>query len=205
VASPQTCLRGFQVCARVAPWPVDQARYGWYEHGGFAWCSPIPTGVTPSTGLRPASIFVYVYPLPPDAITGTAAGIALPVSAAGSPIPPTAGYFQTVFYPGTTGVTQAKTSTVAPGQSLPGENFAVRTPDVVDFAVSPQAGQAGRASPPALNQARCSNRIEGRRAPPAPPIWRQLMDHASLRQHQSAMSGNVNPEVAAREELFFSS
>ena len=143
MASPQTCLRGFQVCARVAPWPVDQARYGWYEHGGFAWCSPIPTGVTPSTGLRPASIFVYVYPLPPDAITGTAAGIALPVSAAGSPIPPTAGYFQTVFYPGTTGVTQAKTSTVAPGQSLPGENFAVRTPDVVEFAVSPQAGGGG--------------------------------------------------------------
>ena len=44
-----------------------------------------------------------------------------------------------------------------------------RTPDVVEFAVSPQVGQAVLACPPALKWARRSNRIEGRRAPPAPP------------------------------------
>ena len=44
-----------------------------------------------------------------------------------------------------------------------------RTPDVVEFAVSPQAEQAVLACPPAPNQARCSNRLARRRAPPAPP------------------------------------
>ena len=72
---------------------------------------------------------LYAHPLPPDAVTHTNTGLALPVGSTGLPFEPTTGYFQTVFYSGsgtTTDVTQASTFTVSAGQALTGENFAVQ-------------------------------------------------------------------------------
>ena len=64
---------------------------------------------------------------PQDAVQGsTNTGLALPVGATGMAYAPSKGYFQTVFYPGTTDVTQANTFTVAAGQAIANQNFAVQ-------------------------------------------------------------------------------
>jgi len=84
-----------------------------------------PDGSYTINGLTPGQYLLYAHPLPPDAVTHTNTGLALPVGSAGLPYAPTPGYFQTVFYPGTTDVTQATTFTVSAGQALTGENFAV--------------------------------------------------------------------------------
>jgi hypothetical protein len=85
-----------------------------------------PDGSYTINGLPPGQYLLYVHPLPPDAVTPNGTGLALPVGASGNYLPPTSGYFQTVFYPGTTDLTQATTFTIAPGQPLTGENFTVQ-------------------------------------------------------------------------------
>jgi uncharacterized protein (TIGR03437 family) len=86
-----------------------------------------PDGSYTINGLTPGQYLLYAHPLPPDAVQpSTNDGLALPVGANGTVYKPTAGYFQTVFYPGTTDVTQAQTFTVTAGQALTGENFTVQ-------------------------------------------------------------------------------
>ena len=85
-----------------------------------------PDGSYTINGLTPGQYLLYAHPLPPDATqSATYVGLALPVNATGLPYEPTTGYFQTVFYPGTTDVTQATTFNVAAGQALTAQNFAV--------------------------------------------------------------------------------
>jgi uncharacterized protein (TIGR03437 family) len=85
-----------------------------------------PDGSYTINGLTPGQYLLYTHPLPPDAVTYTDTGLLLPVASTGLPYVPTTGYFQTVFYPGTTDVTQATTFAVSAGQALTGENFAVQ-------------------------------------------------------------------------------
>jgi len=95
-----------------------------------------PDGTYTISGLAPGQYLLYAHPLPPDAVTYTNTGLALPVGSTGLPFVQTTGYFQTVFYPGTTEVTQAKTFTLSAGQALTGENFAVlprSSPPVYDI------------------------------------------------------------------------
>lgn len=85
-----------------------------------------PDGTYTINGLPPNQYQLYVHPLPPDAIPSNGTGITLPVVGANGPATfPRSGYFQTIFYPGTTDPTQATAFTVAAGQSLTGEDFAV--------------------------------------------------------------------------------
>lgn len=86
-----------------------------------------PDGSYTINGLTPGQYLLYAHPLPPDAVQQTKNydALVLPVGATGLPYVPTSGYFQTVFYPGTTDVTQAATFNVVAGQALTGENFAV--------------------------------------------------------------------------------
>jgi uncharacterized protein (TIGR03437 family) len=86
-----------------------------------------PDGTYTINGLTPGQYLLYAHPLPPDAIPSNNTGLVPPTGAAGLPYAPNNGFFQTVFYPGTTDVTQAQTFTVAAGQALIGENFAVAT------------------------------------------------------------------------------
>ena len=85
-----------------------------------------PDGTYTIGGLTPGQYLLYVHPLPPDAITQTSTGLVLPMGATGLPYLNSTGYFQTVFYPGTTNVTQATTFSVSAGQALTGENFTVQ-------------------------------------------------------------------------------
>lgn len=89
-----------------------------------------PDGSYTINGLPPGQYMLYVHPLPPDAVptSGPLAGtgLSVPVDLNGKSYPPTSGYFQTIFYPGTTDLTQAATFTVAANQALTGENFAVQ-------------------------------------------------------------------------------
>jgi len=84
-----------------------------------------PDGTYTINGLPPGQYQLYVHPLPPDAIPSNGTGITLPVDSSGVATFPRSGYFQTVFYPGTTNPGQATVFTVAAGQSLTNENFAV--------------------------------------------------------------------------------
>jgi len=84
-----------------------------------------PDGTYTINGLPPNQYLLYVHPLPPDAVPANGTGIALPVDAGGKASFPRGGYFQTVFYPGTTNVAQAQTFTVAAGDALTSLNFAV--------------------------------------------------------------------------------
>ena len=85
-----------------------------------------PDGGYTINGLPPGQYMLYAHPLPPDAVTANGTGLALALDGSGRVFPPTSGYFQTVFYPGTTDLTQAATFTVAAGQGLTGEDFAVQ-------------------------------------------------------------------------------
>jgi uncharacterized protein (TIGR03437 family) len=84
-----------------------------------------PDGSYTINGLPPGQYMLYVHPLPQDAVTSNGTGLQLPVDANGNSLSPTSGYFQTIFYPGTTDLTKATTFTVAAGQPLTGEDFAV--------------------------------------------------------------------------------
>ena len=84
-----------------------------------------PDGTYTINGLPANQYQLYVHPLPPDAIPSNGTGITLPVDANGTASFPRSGYFQTVFYPGTTDPKQATTFTISAGQSLTNEDFAV--------------------------------------------------------------------------------
>jgi uncharacterized protein (TIGR03437 family) len=84
-----------------------------------------PDGSYTINGLPPGQYMLYVHPLPQDAVTSNGTGLQLPVDANGNSLSPTGGYFQTIFYPGTTDLTKATTFNVAAGQPLTGEDFAV--------------------------------------------------------------------------------
>jgi uncharacterized protein (TIGR03437 family) len=96
-----------------------------------------PDGSYTINGLTPGQYLLYAHPLPPDAVPANGTGLALPLlGASGLPFVPSTGYFQTVFYPGTTDLTQATTFTVAADQALTGENFRVQprsSPPVYDL------------------------------------------------------------------------
>jgi uncharacterized protein (TIGR03437 family) len=86
-----------------------------------------PDGTYTISGLPPGNYYLYVHPLPQDAlVAGSDIGLKRPVDAAGKPIDPTLGYFQTMFYPGTTDVTQATLFSVVAGQSIIQKSFAVQ-------------------------------------------------------------------------------
>jgi uncharacterized protein (TIGR03437 family) len=115
-----------------------------------------PDGSYTINGLTPGQYLLYVHPLPPDAVLPNSGyGLALPVDATGRPFVPSTGYFQTVFYPGTTDVTKAKTFTVVAGQALTG-NFGVQRRssipiyDVVTYAFLNPASRAWAYGPPGL-------------------------------------------------------
>jgi len=87
-----------------------------------------PDGTYTINGLPPGQYQLYVHPLPPDAVPSGGTGITLPVTQnpdGTETVYPRSGYFRTVFYPNTTDTQQATVFTVAAGQALTGENFAV--------------------------------------------------------------------------------
>jgi uncharacterized protein (TIGR03437 family) len=86
-----------------------------------------PDGSYTINGLTPGQYLLYAHPLPQDAVqASTNTGLALPAGPTGVTYSPSKGYFQTVFYPGTTDVTQANTFTVAAGQAFTNQNFTVQ-------------------------------------------------------------------------------
>jgi len=90
-----------------------------------------PAGFYNISGVPPGNYMVFVHPLPPDAIpTNSQEGLLLPYDANGFPFQPSTnpytGYFQTVFYPGTTDATAATVFPIAAGGSVTA-NFSVRT------------------------------------------------------------------------------
>ncbi len=86
-----------------------------------------PDGTYTISGLPPNQYLLYVHPLPPDAINANNTGIALPKDAGGNALPGPSGFFQTVFYPGTTDPQKAATFTVDAGTSpFTNQNFAVQ-------------------------------------------------------------------------------
>jgi uncharacterized protein (TIGR03437 family) len=85
-----------------------------------------PDGTYTINGLPPGQYLLYVHPLPPDAAPSNGTGLALPVDSKSRPYVPGTGYFQTVFYPGTTDYTQATTFSVSAGQAITNQNFAVQ-------------------------------------------------------------------------------
>ena len=85
-----------------------------------------PDGTYTINGLPPGQYLLYTHPLPPDAAPSDGTGIKLPVNSNDLAFVPSTPYFQTVFYPGTTDYTQAKTFTVTAGQALTDQNFAVQ-------------------------------------------------------------------------------
>jgi uncharacterized protein (TIGR03437 family) len=72
-----------------------------------------------------SNYYIYVHPLPPDAIPSDNSGLRLPVDQNGTPLPASAP-FGTVFYPGTTDVQAAATFQIGPGTNLTGRDFSVR-------------------------------------------------------------------------------
>jgi uncharacterized protein (TIGR03437 family) len=94
-----------------------------------------PDGTYTIRGLPPNSYLLYVHPLPPDAIVADGTGLVPPADLTGNVLPPTAGAFQTVFYPGTLDPQAATSFSVTSGWSATNQ----------DFDVQP------RPSPPAYN------------------------------------------------------
>jgi uncharacterized protein (TIGR03437 family) len=93
-----------------------------------------PDGSFTINGVPPNSYFLYVHPLPPDAIVPNSnIGLRLPVNANGQPLPPFGSAFRTVFYTagnpaGTNNLQLATVLNVQAGSSLTGQNFSV-TPE----------------------------------------------------------------------------
>jgi uncharacterized protein (TIGR03437 family) len=100
-----------------------------------------PDGNYRIDGLPPNLNYeVYVHPLPPDGVVPNGEGLRLPVDQNGQPIQPSAGVFQTSFYPGTLNAQQATVYNIASGALIQNVNFAVQaraslpTYDVVTYA-----------------------------------------------------------------------
>jgi uncharacterized protein (TIGR03437 family) len=93
-----------------------------------------PDGTYTINGVPPNSYFLYVHPLPPDAIVPNSnIGLRLPVDANGQTLPPFGSAFFTVFYSagnpaGTNNLQLASVLNVQPGGTLTGQNFSV-TPE----------------------------------------------------------------------------
>jgi len=85
-----------------------------------------PDGTYRIDGIPPGNYLLYVHPLPPDAIPADESGLRLPRDQNGQPIPATASAFGTIFFPGTTDVSQAQSIAVSRG-SLDSKNFSVQT------------------------------------------------------------------------------
>jgi uncharacterized protein (TIGR03437 family) len=85
-----------------------------------------PDGTFRIDGLPPANYLLYVHPLPPDAAPVDGTGIRLPVDNTGQTFAPS-GAFGTVFYPGTTDVTQAQSITIVRGGLVTDRNFTVQS------------------------------------------------------------------------------
>jgi uncharacterized protein (TIGR03437 family) len=87
-----------------------------------------PDGTYRIDGVPAGNYLLYVHPLPPDAVPGDGTGIRLPQDQNGqtpASFQPT-GPFNTVFYPGTTDVTQAQTIFIVRGSSEQNRNFVVQ-------------------------------------------------------------------------------
>jgi hypothetical protein len=91
-----------------------------------------PDGSYEIAGLPPGMYYLYVHPLPPGVQNNLGpADIQLPVDPEGKPVP--AGpLFETVFYPGTKAIAEAKLVEVLPGKPRTGFDFAVRGRDSLD-------------------------------------------------------------------------
>jgi uncharacterized protein (TIGR03437 family) len=76
--------------------------------------------------------YVYVHPLPPDAMPPDNSGLRPPVDQNGTPIA-ASGAFGTVFYPGTTDVQSAATFQISPGTNLTGKDFSVKSQAAVSM------------------------------------------------------------------------
>lgn len=85
-----------------------------------------PDGTYAIRGLPPNSYLLYVHPLPPDAIVADGTGLVPPADLSGRVLPPTAGAFQTVFYPGTLDPQAATTFPVTAGWSATDQDFTVQ-------------------------------------------------------------------------------
>jgi uncharacterized protein (TIGR03437 family) len=85
-----------------------------------------PDGTYEIDGLPPGNnYYLYVHPLPPDAIPSDNSGLRLPVDQNGVSIPDS-GKFGTVFYPGTVDPQAATAISVSRGTVLTARNFSVR-------------------------------------------------------------------------------
>jgi len=83
-----------------------------------------PDGTYRIDGLPAGNYYLYVHPLPPDAVPTDGTGIRLPQDSSGQTFLPTAP-FNTVFYPGTTDITLADSIPISRG-SLEQRNFTVQ-------------------------------------------------------------------------------
>ena len=87
-----------------------------------------PDGTYRIDGVPAGSYFLYVHPLPPDAVPSDGTGIRLPQDQNGqtpAAFQPT-GAFNTVFYPATTDLTQASTLFISRGATEQNRNFSVQ-------------------------------------------------------------------------------
>jgi len=85
-----------------------------------------PDGTYEIDGLPPSNnYYLYVHPLPPDAIPLDTSGLRLPVDQNGVSIPDN-GKFATVFYPGTVDPQAATTISINQGTVSTARNFSVR-------------------------------------------------------------------------------
>ena len=87
-----------------------------------------PDGTFRIDGLPPNNYFLYVHPLPPDAVPSDGSGLKLPVDQNGqTPASWLSTVFGTQFYPGTTDVTQAQLIGVSRGATVANQNFTVQS------------------------------------------------------------------------------
>jgi uncharacterized protein (TIGR03437 family) len=85
-----------------------------------------PDGTYEIDGLPPGNnYYLYVHPLPPDALPSDNSGLRLPVDQNGVSIP-AGGKFATIFYPNTVNPQAATTISISQGTVLTARNFSVR-------------------------------------------------------------------------------
>jgi len=112
-----------------------------------------PDGSYRIDGIPPGNYFLYVHPLPPDAIPADNSGLRPPVDQNGTPIP-ASGAFGTVFFPGTTDTQAATNLQIGRGTSLTNQNFTVRPQgsvsmyDIITYSYLEPAGTRSAAYAP---------------------------------------------------------
>ena len=113
-----------------------------------------PDGSYTINGVPPNTYYLYVHPLPPDAVPANSSlGLRLPVNSNGQPLPQFGSAFRTVFYTaanssGTNNLQQATVLNVQTGIALAGQNFSVSPQSSVSMydVVTYSYNQAGSAS-----------------------------------------------------------